>query len=191
MNTPTRRWTVIGGCAALGIAAALAADSQIKSTPDKYTLQIPGGLAFSEFRGYETWAVIAVSQNGGHISAILGNPMIINAFRGGVPDHGRLFPDGSKIAKIHWNRKTSKTEFGQPIVSDTLDNIDFMVKDCNRFRDSGGWGWAVFNYDTALHMFSPGTMANRPPQGHDAKCGFACHTVVKAKDFVFTNYGTR
>jgi len=164
MNTALRSWTVIGSCAALAIAAALAADRKTGSSPDKYALQIPGGLAFSEFRGYETWSVIAVSRNGGHISAIVGNPVIINAFRGGVPGNGRRFPDGSKMAKFHWNRKTSKTEFGQPTVSFTLDNIDFMVKDSGRFADSGRWGWAVFNYDAASHTFCAGTTANRPPR---------------------------
>ena len=35
------------------------------SAQDKYTVKVPGGLAFSEFRGYEDWAVIAISENGG------------------------------------------------------------------------------------------------------------------------------
>jgi len=25
----------------------------------------------------------------------------------------------------------------------------------------------------------------------DAKCGFACHTIVKTRDYVFTEYGKR
>ena len=37
------------------------------SAQDKYTVQVPGGLAFSEFKGYENWQVI-VSQNGGMIA---------------------------------------------------------------------------------------------------------------------------
>jgi hypothetical protein len=41
------------------------------------------------------------------------------------------------------------------------------------------------------HTFKPGTTAGTPPQGNDAKCGFACHTSVKARDFVFTEYGKR
>jgi hypothetical protein len=191
MNIALRRWSAIGSCAALTITAALAADNLTETARDKYALKIPGGLAFSDFRGYETWSVIAVSQNGGHISAIVGNPVIINAFRAGVPGNGKPFPDGSKMAKLHWNRKTSQTEPGRPTVSGALDNIDFMEKDGNRFVDSGGWGWAVFNYDASSGTFSPGTAANKPPQGNDAKCGFACHTAVKRKDFVFTNYGTR
>ena len=37
--------------------------------------------------------------------------------------------------------------------------------------------------------FTPGTTAGTPPQANDAKCGFACHTIVKNRDFVFTEYG--
>ena len=77
------------------------------SAQDKYTVQVPGGLAFSEFRGYEDWQVIAVSQTGDLIVAILGNPEIIAAYQAGVPGNGKPFPDGSKMAKIHWNAKKS------------------------------------------------------------------------------------
>jgi hypothetical protein len=76
-------------------------------------------------------------------------------------------------------------------VPGTLLNVDFMVKDSKRFADSGGWGWAVFDYDAATDTFKPGTLAGNPPQGNDAKCGFACHTIVKTRDYVFTNYGKR
>jgi hypothetical protein len=40
-----------------------------------------------------------------------------------------------------------------------------MVKDNKRFADSGGWGWAVFDYDAASDTFRPGTLADKPPQG--------------------------
>ena len=66
-----------------------------------------------------------------------------------------------------------------------------MVKDSRRFADRGGWGWAVFKWDAASGKFTPGTMADTPPQGNDAKCGFGCHTIVKTRDYVFTDYGTR
>ena len=76
-------------------------------------------------------------------------------------------------------------------VPGTQHDVDFMVKDSKRFADSGGWGWAVFEYDAASDTFKPGTLADKPPQGNDAKCGFACHTSVKTRDYVFTDYGHR
>jgi hypothetical protein len=66
---------------------------------DKYAVQVPGGLAFSEFRGYEDWQTVSVSQTEGALAVILANPVMIDAYRAGVPDNGKPFPDGSKMAK--------------------------------------------------------------------------------------------
>jgi hypothetical protein len=157
---------------------------------DKYTLQVPGGLAFAEFRGYESWQVVSLSQNEKAVAVILANPAMIDAYQAGIPDNGKPFPDGAKMAKVHWN--LAKNEyFPDTTVPGTQHDVDFMVKDSQRFADSGGWGWAVFKYDAASDTFTPGTEADEPPQGHDAKCGFECHTVVESRDYVFTKYGTR
>ena len=50
---------------------------------------------------------------------------------------------------------------------------------------------AAFNYSAASRAFSPGTTADVPPQGNDAKCGLGCHTIVKTRDYVFTDYQSR
>ena len=160
------------------------------SAQDKYTVKVPGGLAFSEFRGYEAWQVVSISQDGNLIAAILANPVMIRAYQAGVPGNGKPFPDGAKMAKIHWNPKKLET-FPAATVPGTQHDVDFMVKDSKRFADSGGWGYAVFEYNTASDTFTPGTMTGKPPQGNDAKCGFTCHTTVKARDYVFTEYGHR
>src|SRR5215471_16540628 len=119
----------------LGISTAVAvfaADVAI-SAQDKYTVQVPNGLAFAEFRGYEEWPVIAISENGGAIAVIVGNPAMINAYREGIPDNGKPFPDGAKMAKIHWIPKKQETYPGQPMVPGTQHDVDFMVKDSKRF----------------------------------------------------------
>ncbi|MEO8676332.1 MAG: cytochrome P460 family protein [Casimicrobiaceae bacterium] len=157
---------------------------------DKYTVKVPGGLAFSEFRGYESWQVVSISEDGGKLAAIVANPVMIDAYKAGVPVNGKPFPDGAKMAKIHYSPKKLET-FPAATVPGTLHDVDFMVKDSKRFADSGGWGYAVFDYDTKSDTFTPGTLAGKPPQGNDAKCGFACHTIVKTRDFVFTEYGKR
>ena len=74
---------------------------------------------------------------------------------------------------------------------DTLHDVDFMVKDNKRFADSGGWGYGAFEYNAASDTFTPATLSDKPPQANDAKCGFGCHTIVAAKDYVFTAYGKR
>jgi hypothetical protein len=79
--------------AILIIAAVVAAlGGRAISAQDKYTLQIPGGLAFAEFRGYEGWPVIAISENGGKIAVIMGNSVMIDAYKEGVPGNGKPFP---------------------------------------------------------------------------------------------------
>jgi Cytochrome P460 len=157
---------------------------------NKDTVAVPNGLAFSEFKGYEDWQVISVSHQG-LMAVILGNPAMINAYKAGSPGNGKPFPDGAKMAKIHWNPRKNETAPGQPLVAGTLHDIDFMVKDSKRFADSGGWGYGAFEYNAASDTFRPANADDTPPQANDAKCGFACHTVVTQQDYVFTEYPKR
>jgi mono/diheme cytochrome c family protein len=175
-------------------SASTAAASQAQaaaSAQDKYTLKVPHGLAFAEFRGYESWPVIAISHNGNTLAAILGNLVMIDAYKAGIPGNGKPFPDGAKMVKVHWIAKVDASEPGAPTVPGTQHDVDLMVKDSKRFADSGGWGYGAFEYDAASDRFTPATLKDKPPQGDDARCGFACHTAVKTKDYVFTDYGHR
>jgi hypothetical protein len=181
------KWMLVTGVMAGGLAIV---GSGAIGSQDKYAVKVPGGLAFSEFRGYEAWQAISISRNEQALAIILGNPVMIDAYRAGIPQNGKPFPDGAKMAKVHWAPKANEF-FPNASVPGNLQNVDFMVKDSKRFADSGGWGYAVFDYDTASDAFKPGTMASKPPQANDAKCGFTCHTSVKARDYVFTDYGRR
>jgi hypothetical protein len=96
---------------------------------DRDTLKIPDGLAWSEFSGYENWADVAVSQTESQIKAIVANPVMMEAFRSGLPSSGKLFPDGSKIAKIEWSFKKNTVTgqvrlhfFPQTTVQNFLDS---------------------------------------------------------------------
>jgi len=177
--------------AGMGALLALFAATAAMSGQDKYSVKVPNGLGFAEFRGYEGWQVVAVSHNGEKLAVILGNPSMIKAYQAGIPGNGRPFPDGAKMAKVHWIAKKNESEPGQPFVPGGQHDVDFMVKDSKRFPDSGGWGYGAFEYDAVSDTFRPGTPQDSPPQGSDAKCGFACHTVVKARDYVFTDYQHR
>jgi hypothetical protein len=172
--------------AAAGGRAVIAQDSG----QAKYTVRVPNGLAFSEFRGYEGWQTISISHNEKAVALTLANPVVIKAYQSGVPGNGKAFPDGSKMAKIHWSPKKLET-FPTATVPASLHDVNFMVKDSKRFADSGGWGWGAFKYDAASDTFKPFTTADEPPQANDAKCGLACHTIVKTRDYVFTEYGKR
>jgi Cytochrome P460 len=150
---------------------------------DKYTLQVPNGLAFSDFRGYEGWEVVSIAQTEEVLNVIVANPTMIDAYRAGIPGNGKPFPDGSKIAKIQWKPKKSTEAPFVVDVPDTLKDVAFIEKDSKRFPDSAGWGYALFNYDAASDTFTP--------DGSGTNCGHACHTVVAAKDYIFHPYQKR
>ncbi|MGN6393376.1 MAG: cytochrome P460 family protein, partial [Gemmatimonadales bacterium] len=71
------------------------------SAQSKYALKVPGGIAFSEFRGYEGWHLVSISQDGPLMAAIVANPTMIQTYEAGIPANGKPFPDGSKMAKVH------------------------------------------------------------------------------------------
>jgi hypothetical protein len=191
MHVALKYLSALSSCAALVATIASAADAPAKQpAPDKYTVKVPGGLGFAEFKGYESWQVISVSHNAKAIAAIVGNPTMIKAFEAGIPANGKPVPDGARMAKIHWVPKQNQF-FPDATVPGEQHDVDFMVKDSKKFADGNGWGYAVFRYDPATDTFTPGTTADTPPQANDAKCGVACHTIAKATDYVFTEYGHR
>ena len=159
--------------------------SIVFAAQDKYTLQVPNGLAFSDFRGYENWQVVSVAMadEPAVLKVIVANPVMIDAYRAGVPGNGKPFPDGSKIAKLQWKPKKSAEAPFSVNVPDTFTQAFFIEKDSKRFPDSGGWGYALFNYNAASETFTP--------EGSGNNCGHACHTRVKAKDYIFHPYQKR
>jgi Cytochrome P460 len=190
MHVAVKYFGAFSICAALAASVAFVAESVAQTAHDKYTLKVPGGLAFADFKGYENWQAISISRNDKAMALILGNPAMIEAYRAGIPGNGKPFPDGARMAKIHWVPK-KHPYFPETTVPDTQHDVDFMVKDSKKFADSGGWGYAEFEYDAASATFRPGNLTDQPPQANDAKCGAACHTIVKAKDYVFTEYAQR
>jgi Cytochrome P460 len=154
------------------------------SAQDKYTLQVPNGLPFSDFRGYEDWQVVSVSQTEELLKAMVANPVMIDAYKAGVPGNGKLFPDGSKIAKIEWKLKKSTEAPFSVNVPDTLQDIFLIEKDTQRFPDTKGWAYAVFDYNPESDTYTPDATGT-------VNCGFACHTIVASKDYIFHSYQKR
>jgi hypothetical protein len=162
-------------------AAALFAQVQDK---DKYSLKSPSGIAFSDFRGYEDWAVVSSARTEEILKVIVANPTMIKAYKAGVPGGGQPFPDGSMIVKLQWKPKKSTEAPFVVDVPDVFTQAFVIEKDSKRFPKSGGWGYAVFNYDAASDKFTadPKSLSD---------CGHTCHTAVKAKDYIFHPYQKR
>jgi hypothetical protein len=168
--------TITLALATLGGGLALAAQ-------DRSTLKVPDGLALSEFKGYQDWADVAVSQTDTSVKAIVGNPAMISAYRSGLPAAGKTFPEGSKVAKIEWVRKPNPASPYAVQVPGELKSLAFILKDSKRFHKTHGWAYAVFDYDAATKTLKP--------RGTGAECGYECHTKVASQDYIFTAYPAR
>jgi hypothetical protein len=182
-RTSAKRIAVLTVVAAAVAVLAVPVDGAVNAN-DKYALKSPSGISFSDFKGYEDWAVVSTAKTD-VLKAIVANPIMIKAYKAGVPSGGRTFPEGSKIVKIQWKTKKSTQAPFVVDVPDVLAQVFVMEKNSKRFpKNGGGWGYAVFNYDAASGKFTP-----------DAKslsdCGNACHTAVKQQDYIFHPYQTR
>jgi hypothetical protein len=166
------------GAASLTLCAGLA----IAQQDNRYTLKL-GNLAFSDFRGYENWKVVAVSQTDTQLKVIVANDVMMDAYRQGLPADGKLFPEGSKVVKIEWSMKKNTRAPYAVQVPDALQAVATIEKDSKRFPDTHGWAYGNFNYSPATKTFTP--------QGADAKCGYACHTRVASQDYIYTAYPFR
>jgi hypothetical protein len=165
------------------LAASIFIATLSLAAQDRSSVKVPNGLSFAEFKGYDTWQTIAPSQTPEELKAILGNAVMIQALKDGIPGNGKPVPDGAMMTKLDW-LKQSNTVSPYPVeVPNTLKSVSFMVKDSKRFADSGGWGYAQFTYNPGSNGFTP--------VGTGSACGYTCHTRVKANDFVFTKYARR
>ena len=162
----------------LAVLGAMAVYAQ-----DKYSLKSPGGIAFSDFKGYEDWAVVSSARTDEVLKVIVANPIMIKAYKAGIPGNGQPFPDGSRIVKLQWQPKKSTEAPFVVDVPDVFKQAFVMERDSKRYPASDGWGYAVFNYEAASDKF----VADASP----ADCGLTCHKAVKAKDSVFHPYQKR
>jgi len=176
----TAGFTIVAtAVAALAILGAVTVYAQ-----DKYSLKSPSGIAFSDFRGYEDWSLVSSARQDEILKVIVANPKMIKAYKAGVHGDGQPFPEGSMIVKLQWKQKKSTEAQFAVDVPDIFKQAFVMEKDSKRFPKTGGWGYAVFNYDAASDKFTPDTESL-------SDCGNSCHTVVKAKDYIFHPYQKR
>jgi len=140
----------------------------------------PNGVTIPD--GYRAWQLITVAREEGKLDdlrAILGNDIAVNAARAGK----EAYPDGAILARLAWSYEPlaeSAQAFGQPqshVVGHPKNGLQLMVKHSSRYASTGGWGFAQFD-------------GGKPsPQAVQNSC-FACHSVVKNRDFVFNRYAT-
>ena len=130
--------------------------------------------------GYRDFRLISVAHEEGNLNslgAVLGNDVAIKAYREGTLP----YPNGTIIVALHYRHAPSEENdriFGraQSFVPGPPTNIQFMVKDSQKYAATGGWGFGHFSTDG-----KPGAEALM-------KTCFPCHAQEKARDLVFTQY---
>ena len=173
--------TALLGVVGMGLGV-IALHAQAKQ--DKYALISPSGIAFSDFKGYEDWAMVSSARTDEALKVIVANPTMIKAYKSGIPGNGKPFPEGSKIAKLQWKPKKSTEAPFVVDVPDVFTQAFVIEKDSKKFPKTGGWGYAVFNYDAQTDTFSADAASK-------SDCGHACHVKVEKKDFIFHPYQKR
>ena len=134
----------------------------------------PNGIALPE--GYKNWKVISSShrEDNKTLRVILSNDVAIKAARAGATNP---WPDGSILGKLVW-KDAVHSKWEKATVPGEFVHAEFMIKDANQYRDTGGWGFARWKG------------LDQKPYGEDAsfvqEC-FSCHTPVKDNDYVFTH----
>lgn len=187
-------WVIVVAASIVAVTVALAAQSQ-----DRFTLKSSNGIAFAEFKGYDAWQLISTSQHDGTdgcgtskdgcAKAILGNPIMIQAHRDGIPANGKPVPDGAVMAKIEWLKSTNEAAPYQISEPGAQTEVAFMVKDSKRFPATNGWGYATLQYDAASNTYRPHAGQANPSF---AKSCHGCHTTyAKSTDYVFTSFARR
>ena len=129
--------------------------------------------------GYRDWPLISVAHEEGNLNdlrAILGNDIAIKAYRAKTLP----FPDGAVIARLAWVHEASEENnkaFGrrQSFVAGSPTNVQFMVKDSNKYAATGGWGFAQFTN-------------GKPADEALLKTCFPCHQPASDNNFLFTHY---
>jgi hypothetical protein len=165
-------WAVLAAPVAwIVLTAPGVGESTATSAPVPLNGEIPSG--------YRDWKLVSVAREDGSLNdlrAILANDAAIAAFRKGAPQ----LPDGAIIARLAWRSvplAESKQAFGRPqsFVAGPPTNLQFMVKDADKYAATGGWGFVQFDNGKFAAQAKP------------ADC-FSCHALARTRDFVFNRY---
>lgn len=133
----------------------------------------PAASATPEHGEYKDWRIIGISHrlDKKTLRAIVGNDTAIVAARTG---NTKPWPDGTILAKLAWQEKTHPN-WPQAIIPGDFAGADAMVKDSQKYPETGGWGFG--------HWEGKNLVMNDKEKS--AAC-FACHAPMKDNDYVYT-----
>jgi hypothetical protein len=141
------------------------------SKPTTGVQPAPNGMAF--FPDYKNWREISTTDRGDNhtMRVITANDIAIKAIES---QKVQPWPTGAAFAKIAWKQVTDDKGI---VHADQFLQVEFMVKDHEKYPSTGGWGWGRWKG------------MDLKPYGKDAdftgEC-ISCHQPVAANDYVYT-----
>lgn len=129
------------------------------------------GIAY--IPGYSDWQVVNTTDrfDNGTMRVIYGNDIATKAIRS---KHTNPWPDGTVFAKVAWKEDTDTNGITHP---GAFYQVEFMIRDSDRYADTKGWGWARWRGNDLKPYGKTATFAN--------EC-INCHAPMADKDYVFT-----
>jgi hypothetical protein len=131
----------------------------------------PNGIQY--FSDYLKWKVIVATNrfDNGTMRIIYGNDIAIKAIQSG---NINPWPNGAVIVKVVWDKGEQDADGN--IYPGDFNNVQFMIRDEERFQKTEGWGFARFSTSQLV------------PYGKDVSfevdC-MNCHRLASANGFVF------
>ena len=130
-----------------------------------------------------------LSRNDRLVAVILGNQAMIDAYKAGIPGNGKPFPDGAKMAKVHWNPKQN-TFFPMPRCR-ALGERGLHGEGQQAVRGQRRMGLRRVRLRQRVRYVHARHHGRHAPARQRRQVRLACHTTAKTRDYVFTEYGKR
>ena len=132
------------------------------------------GIGYASLAGFANWQAVSTTEryDNGTFRVIFGNDVVVKAIREG---HTSPWPDGAIFAKAAWDQLPDSSGQIEPGV---FRQVEFMIRDGQKYGATFGWGWARWVGGLALK-----------PYGKDAsfvtEC-LNCHRPLDKTDHTFT-----
>ncbi|SFM89842.1 Haem-binding domain-containing protein [Chitinophaga sp. YR627] len=143
----------------------------LHNDPDRGIPVALNGISYDP--DYKNWQVLSTSDRfeSATMRVIFGNDIAIEAVKN---NNTRPWPEGSRIAKALWTQIIDSAGNAR---TGAFVQVDFMIKNSQKYASTGGWGFARFK------------TLKKTPYGNTVlfatEC-INCHRPMKNQDYVFT-----
>jgi hypothetical protein len=133
------------------------------------------GISLTQFGDYSNeWKLITVRyrKDTQEMRFTYANPLAYKSMNEGL----EIYPDGSVFAKIGYKTGIDPA-FNSSVVPSGARRFQFMVRNTDKYKETDGWGYALFN--------SEGELYDGDLNVQSFACA-ACHKLVPERNFVFS-----